>query len=150
VRRVPDTSTAPAGYDRTTKVLHWATVAVLLAQFTVAVLLLLEDDDPVLGLHVLLGSTVLVLALSRVYRRRAVVTLPPWAEGLGRRARAWAHRIEQLLYLSLVLMPLSGAAVLLVDDDLLPLHLATHALFALALTGHLTIVLGHRLVHRMI
>lgn len=108
---------------------------------------LVSGDEPLLALHVLLGVTVLVLAATRL-RRRRVVPLPPWAETLSSRERTWAHRTEQLLYLSLVVMPLSGIGVLLVDEDLLALHVTTHVVFFAALAAHLGLVLKHQLLDR--
>ena len=108
---------------------------------------LVSGDEPLLVVHVLLGVTVLGLALARLRRRRAV-PLPPWAETLSSRERTWAHRTEQVLYVALVVMPLSGLGVLLVDDDVLALHVTTHVVFFAALTAHLGLVLKHQLVDR--
>jgi cytochrome b561 len=106
-----------------------------------------SGDEPVLTTHVVLGLSLLLLALVRLVRRR-VVPLPPWAETLSEGERRLAHRTEQVLYLTLVLMPLSGLAVLLVEDDLLPVHVATHVTFFVALTLHVGLVLKHQLVDR--
>jgi cytochrome b561 len=104
-------------------------------------------DEPVLTTHVVLGLTLLLLALVRLVRRR-VVPLPPWAETLTEGERRLAHRTEQVLYLTLVLMPLSGLGVLLVEDGLLPVHVATHVTFFVAVTLHVGLVLKHQLVDR--
>lgn len=196
------TTSAPTGYATTTKVLHWATVVVLLAQLLVGYTMDVEDDpakaareahaerleeradragsesreeeleeradalknvegpeggaavdrvlggdEPLLSLHVGLGLTVVLLALVRLVRRR-VVELPPWAETLTETERRVAHRTEQALYLTLVVMPLSGIGVLLVDHDLLPVHIASHVLFFVALAAHVGLVLKHQLVDR--
>ena len=109
-----------------------------------------RDDDgstPLLPVHIGLGLTVLALALVRLLRRK-VVPLPPWAEQLSGAERAWAHRTEQALYVALVAMPLSGLGLLLVTDDLLPLHIASHVLLYVALAAHLALVLRHQLVLR--
>lgn len=190
------------GYGRVTKVLHWATLLVLVAQFVVGYQLDLDDDpaeaarearaerledradqadsearqesledraddlegadgageqvtlgrvlggeEPLLTLHVALGLTVLLLAATRLVRRR-LVALPPWAETLTENERRVAHRTEQVLYLTLVAMPLSGIGVLLASDDLLPLHVVSHAVFFVALGVHLLLVLKHQLVDR--
>jgi cytochrome b561 len=195
-------TSAPTGYATTTKVLHWATVVVLLAQFIVGYAMDVEDDpakaarearaerlderadragsesreealeeradaledvdgieagavldrvlggdEPLLSIHVGLGLTVVVLALVRLTRRR-VVELPPWAETLTETERRFAHRTEQLLYLALVVMPLSGIGVLLVNHDLLPVHIGSHVLFFVALAAHVGLVLKHQLVDR--
>ncbi|RYU12037.1 cytochrome b/b6 domain-containing protein [Nocardioides iriomotensis] len=106
-----------------------------------------SGDEPVLTTHVVLGLTLLLLALVRLVRRR-VVPLPPWAETLTEGERRLAHRTEQVLYLTLVLMPLSGLGVLLVEDDLLLVHVATHVTFFVAVTLHVGLVLKHQLVDR--
>jgi cytochrome b561 len=106
-----------------------------------------SGDEPVLTAHVVLGLALLLLALVRLVRRR-VVPLPPWAETLTEGERRLAHRTEQVLYLTLVLMPLSGLGVLLVDDDLLPVHVATHVTFFVAIALHVGLVLKHQLVDR--
>jgi cytochrome b561 len=107
----------------------------------------LSASDPLLSLHVGLGLTVLVLAIVRLVRRR-VLELPPWAETLSEAERRLAHRTEQTLYLAMVLMPFSGIGLLFVYDDLLPLHVAAHVLFFVALALHLSLVLKHQLVNR--
>lgn len=107
----------------------------------------LSGDEPLLTTHVTLGLTVLVLALVRLARRR-LVPLPPWAETLSETERKVAHRTEQFLYLSLVLMPLSGIGLLFLYDDLLPLHVASHVLFFVALAAHVGLVLKHQLLDR--
>lgn len=108
-----------------------------------------SGDEPVLSTHVALGLSLLVLALVRLVRRR-VVPLPPWAETLSEGERRLAHRTEQMLYLTLVVMPLSGLGVLLVDDDLLPVHVASHVTFFVAVALHVGLVLTRRLLRRML
>lgn len=108
-----------------------------------------SGDEPVLSTHVALGLSLLVLALVRLVRRR-VVPLPPWAETLSEGERRLAHRTEQVLYLTLVVMPLSGLGVLLVDDDLLPVHVASHVTFFVAVALHVGLVLTRRLLRRML
>lgn len=132
---------APVGYGTTTKVLHWLTVALLLAQFTVGYLMddeggggrgrgRGEGSDPgrgrggeegleaitLLPLHVTLGVAVLLLAIVRV---------------------GWRRRSD-------LLMVLRG------DDDLLFPHVTTHVVFFAALAVHLALVLGKRLLPRMV
>jgi cytochrome b561 len=106
-----------------------------------------SGDEPVLTTHVVLGLALLLLALVRLVRRR-VVPLPPWAETLSEGERRLAHRTEQVLYLTLVVMPLSGLAVLLGDDDLLAVHVASHVTFFVAIALHVGLVLKHQLVDR--
>lgn len=166
---------APVGYGTTTKVLHWLTVALLLAQFTVGYLM---DDEggggrgrgrgegsgrgrgrggeegleaiTLLPLHVTLGVAVLLLAIVRVgWRRRT--GLPPWAEQLSDGQRRVAHLTEVVLLVCLFAIPVTGLLMVLRgDDDLLFLHVTTHVLFFAALAVHLALVLGKRLLPRMV
>jgi cytochrome b561 len=169
------------GYGSVTKTLHWVTAAVLAAQLVVGYSLeraddLLEEpterwlggDGGLLPIHVGLGLTILGLTLLRVVWR-AATTLPPWAEGLSATERRLAHRVEQVLYGTLFLIPLTGLGLVLLsgedwetgndrewrapweladDDVLLGAHIATHLVFFAALLLHVGLVLKHQLVDR--
>lgn len=164
---------APDGYRTTTKVLHWLTAALLLAQFTVGYLM--DDGDgrgrgrgrggdsgrgrggdedldaiTLLPLHVTLGLAILVLLLVRVWWRRRA-GLPPWAGQLSATQRRIAHHTEVVLLACLGAIPVTGLLIVLSgDDDLLVLHVTTHVVFFAALAAHLTLVLGKRLLPRML
>ncbi|WP_454043872.1 cytochrome b/b6 domain-containing protein [Cellulosimicrobium sp. Marseille-Q8652] len=79
---------------------------------------------------------------------RRLTPLPPWAPGLGPGERRLAHATEVALYATLLVMPATGITLLLVDDDLLWLHVASHVVFFAALALHLALVLKHQLVDR--
>ncbi len=98
-------------------------------------------------LHVLLGLLVLALAVARVVWRRAT-SLPPWAEGLSAGERTLAHWTEKALLVLLFLIPLSGLSLVLVNYDLLPLHIAAHLGFFATIATHLGLVLKHQLLDR--
>jgi cytochrome b561 len=114
------------GYGVVTKLLHWATVAALVAQ-----------------------------SLSRVAWRRTA-GLPPWAETLTEGEKTWAHWTEKLLLTLLFVIPLTGISLVAVSYDLLPLHIAAHIGFFLTIAAHLglvvkrTLVQPDRLLHRML
>ena len=95
----------------------------------------------------MLGLTILLLAVLRMTWRR-LDSLPPWAEGLSAAERRLAHLTERVLLPMLVVMPLSGIAVLLGDDDLLWLHVTSHVVFLVALAAHVGLVLKHTLLDR--
>ncbi len=80
-----------------------------------------EGDDRLLTVHALLGVAILMPALTRLAWRR-FTPLPPWTEALSPLERKVATWTERALYLCLVLIPLTGISLVLVDDDLLPLH----------------------------
>jgi len=167
-----------SGYGLITKSLHWLTVAALLAQFVVGYLLddgsgrgrgrgrsgesghgrgrggndsfelgFGEDGDLLFTTHATLGLTILTLAVVRVLWRR-LTPLPPWAPGLSSAEKVAATWTERALYLCLFLIPLTGLSLLLVSDDLVAAHIATHVLFFVALAAHLGLVLKHQLLDR--
>ena len=181
----------PEGYGWVTKLLHWATVLAVTAQFVVGYNLDLDegcdppgedlsggdtsdafeerldrleercearaDDYDLLGggfdlaeIHLFLGLSVLALGLVRIAWRR-VSGLPPWSEHLSVGDRRVVHWTERALMVLLVLVPLSG--LLLVgtgDDSWLPLHVAAHVGFFVALAAHLFTNLRPRILRRML
>lgn len=170
----------PGGYGAVTKTLHWVTVVVLLAQFALGYLMDVDDssgsgrgrgrsgesgrgrgrggeddgyavlDDTVLTVHVALGVTLVVLAVTRLVWRR-LDRLPDWADELSATQRRVAPWVERALLGALVLMPATG--VVLVrggDDDLVPLHVASHVVFFTALAGHLFLNLRPAVLRRML
>ena len=163
----------PHGYGAVTKVLHWATVVALVAQFALGYLMEAsdsgrgrgrgrgegpgrgrgrggEDDyslEGALGVHVALGVLILSLAGLRVAWRRT--GLPPWAETLSAGERRLAHWTERTLLLLLFAIPTTGLVLVLGgDDDMLGWHVATHIGFFLALAAHVGLVLKHQVINR--
>jgi cytochrome b561 len=106
-----------------------------------------DGDDTLVTLHVMLGLTILTLAVLRLAWRRAT-SLPPWAPGLSTTERTFATWTERLLYLSLFLIPLSGLSLVFLSDDLLAFHITSHIIFFTALAAHLGLVLKHQLIDR--
>jgi len=167
-------------YGPVARALHWVTVLALLAQFTIGYLLDVDDsgrgrgrgrgrgegsgrgrgrggdDDATLDLgwnlltaHVALGSLIVLLAVLRVVSRR-VSPLPPWAESLTAGERRLATATERVLLTLLFVVPLTGLALVLGDDDLLVLHVAAHIAFFVALALHVWLVLRRGLLPRML
>jgi cytochrome b561 len=108
-----------------------------------------EDRRALLPLHIVLGLTILALALLRVGWRRAT-PLPPWAPQLSEGERRWLQASELGLLTMLFAVPLTGLVLVLTDDDLLPLHVAAHVGFFVALTAHVGLVVRRRLLPRML
>lgn len=107
---------SPKGYGSLTKLLHWLIVVLFAFQFFAAsVMLRLGPEDTSLGLpqsawynwHKSIGLVALAIALARLLNRRAG-QLPPWAPTLSDGEKAFIHRAEQMLYLAMFLMPVSG------------------------------------------
>ena len=165
-------------YGAVARALHWLTVAALVGQFTIGYLLDVDDsgrgrgrgggegsgrgrggggdDDHSLDLgwnlvtaHVSLGTLIVLLAVGRVVRRR-VSGLPPWAESLTAGDRRLATATERVLLTLLFVIPLTGLALVLGDDDLLAVHVGAHIAFFVALTVHVGLVLRRGLLPRML
>lgn len=163
------------GYGVVTKTLHWLVVAAMAAQFAVGYLMDaggrgrgrgrgrggesgrgrgrggeydVFGDDTLLTIHVVLGLTILVLAAIRVVWRR-MTPLPPWAPTLSSAERKLAHWTETALYVLMFAIPITGLALVLSgDDELLPVHVASHIAFFVAIAAHIGLVLKHQLVNR--
>lgn len=169
----------PQAYGGLTKAFHWATVAIFAFQLLSALLMVrMEEDGVAIGLrrddwynwHKTLGLVALAVAVGRIWARRAG-TLPDWAPTLTEAEKRVVHRAEQLLYLAMFVMPVSGFVytmaggygVELAGAVALPnpigrwealaeaariTHVATAILLALALAAHLAVVLRHVLLLR--
>lgn len=99
--------------------------------------------------HVLLGVAIIGLAGLRLLWRR-VSPLPPWAPQLTAHERKVVHWTETALLTLQVVVPVSGLLLVAVNDDLVGLHVAGHVAFFVALAAHLALVLGRRLLPRML
>jgi cytochrome b561 len=166
------TDIATARYGWVARTFHWATVVALISQFVLSYSLdggsgrgrgrgrsgesgrgrgrggdLSFGDDPLLTAHVILGVAIIVTTLARWWWRRRV-GLPPWAPGLSAFERRWAHVTERLLYALLIVVPATGIALVLGDDDLLPLHVAGHIALYVVIAGHVGSILTHQLRRR--
>jgi cytochrome b561-like protein len=98
------------------------------------------------GLHVVLGLSIIVLALVRMSWRRTT-PLPPWAEHLSAGERRLEGRLEKLLLALLVVVPATGLLVA-AGDDWLPVHVTAQLLFPAAIAAHAGLVPKHTVVRR--
>lgn len=110
-------------YGFLTKLLHWAIVLLFAFQYFAGftMMAMLNGDlgftpkSEFLGLnmnnwfnwHKSIGLVVLAVVLLRLLNR-SFNTLPAWAPTLGPGEKKVIHRYEQLLYLGMLIMPLSG------------------------------------------
>jgi cytochrome b561 len=165
-------------YGATARWLHWLTVLALGTQFTIGYLMDADDsghgrgrgrgrgegrghgrggdDDSLLGsgwnlvtTHVTLGVLILLLAATRVVWRHAS-GLPSWSEALSDRDRRLVVLTERVLLGLLFVVPVTGLALVLGDDDWLALHVTAHIAFFVALAAHVGLVLRRGLLPRMI
>jgi cytochrome b561 len=99
--------------------------------------------------HVLLGMVIIVLGILRLAWRRTT-PLPPWDPRLSSADQRLVHLTETALLTLQLVVPATGILLVAGSDDLLGLHLAAHIAFFVALAAHLGMVLGKRLVPRML
>jgi len=119
-----------ARYHLVARVLHWTMLVAIAAQFLLGYGIDRADDlfewavdwcfageEDALGfLHVGLGMLILVLATVRLLWR-LLAGLPPWAPELSERERHLAHRVEQVLYAAMFLIPLTGIALVVAAGE---------------------------------
>ncbi len=179
------------GYGWMTKLIHWAVVLLVAAQFAVGRSLDRDDDCDLSGeergggdlsdaaeerldrledacearadqvdlgigvmdvddLHVLLGLSILVVAVIRPLWRR-FDGFPPWSEHLSEHERRLVHWTERALMLMLFVVPLSGLLLRATeDDDWLPLHVGAQVTFLVVLAAHLFTNLRPKILRRMV
>jgi cytochrome b561 len=163
------------GYGLVTKTLHWLVATAIAAQFVVGYLLDAGEsgrgrgrgrgeesgrgrgrgggydpfgDDRLLTAHVVLGISILVLAVIHLVWR-ITTPLPPWAPTLSRFERTLTHWNERVLYLLMFAIPTTGLLLVAADDDdALGAHVASHVAFFVTITVHVGLVLKHELVNR--
>ena len=97
--------------------------------------------------HVLLGLSILLLALVRVLWR-ATTSLPPWANHLSPGERRLEALLEKALLTLLFVVPGTGLALLALGDDWLPLHIGAQLMLLAAIAAHVGLVLRYTVVHR--
>ena len=98
--------------------------------------------------HVLLGVLIIVLGILRLVWRRAT-PLPPWDGRLTRTDQRLVHATEVALLTLQLVVPATGL-LLVAGTGSLELHIAAHVAFFVALAAHLGLVVGKRLVPRML
>lgn len=124
-------------YGTVTKVLHWLTFLLLLAQFVLgygmegfAESLFEEDssghghggdrtragDDQLVFVHAWLGGAILAVAVIRLLWRWGT-PLPAWSERLTSFDRALEGWVEKVLYVTLFVIPLSGIGLLFLSGE---------------------------------
>ena len=163
------------GYGLVTKSLHWAMVLAILTQFVIGFSMDARGSgrgrgrgggqgsgggrgrgggyDPfgsnhLLTIHVMLGSTILTLAVIRLVWR-LTTPLPPWADTLTPGERTFAHWTERALYMLMFAIPLTGLWLILADDDDMRWpHVLTHIAFFVVFVLHVSLVLKHQVLDR--
>jgi cytochrome b561 len=106
-----------------------------------------SDDDGPSTLHIVLGLSIMGLALVRLLWRRTT-PLPPWAEHLSARERTLEHWLERLLLTMLLVTPATGLLLVAGEDDWLPVHVTAQLALLALIAVHVGLVLQHTVVRR--
>lgn len=115
----------PASFSRTQIVLHWLIVLAVLFQYVAhdqisevwhARMAGIVPDVPSFSFHAAVGVLILILMIWRIWLRvsHGVPALPKSEPAWS---RILAHSVQGLLYLALILLPLSGSAAWVLGVD---------------------------------
>jgi cytochrome b561 len=105
-----------AGYGTLTKLFHWFIVILFAMQFVGGnIMTAIGFNASFAGIstndyynwHKSLGLLALLIAVLRLINRQ-LGTLPPWAPTLSEREQKVIHRYEQVFYLAMFVMPITG------------------------------------------
>ena len=167
------------GYGAFTKFFHWVIVLLFAWQYVSGNIMTgMERDDIVGGLtqnhyynwHKSIGLVALAIAIFRLINRY-LGQLPPWAPTLSDGEKRFIHRAEQVLYLAMFVMPITGYiyvmaggfGVMLFGEWRLPnpigrsetladigkwVHIVTGYVLVAAVLGHLFVVFRHQFFMR--
>lgn len=168
-----------AGYGGLTKAFHWAIVVLFALQYVGGnIMTSIDFNSSYAGIstnayynwHKSLGLVALVIAVLRIINRQ-MGQLPPWAPTLSKGERAFVHRAEQVLYLAMFVMPVTGWLYVMWgnygvnlfgvwemprplprSDTLRDIakwaHIGAGWVLLLAIIGHVGLVLRHQLLKR--
>lgn len=104
------------GYGTLTKLFHWMIVILFTLQFVGGhIMTTIGFNNSFAGVgtndyynwHKSLGLVALLVAIMRIINRQ-LGQLPPWAPTLSTGEQSFVHRVEQLFYLAMLVMPISG------------------------------------------
>ncbi|MBY4891650.1 cytochrome b [Rhodobacteraceae bacterium N5(2021)] len=165
-----------AGYGALTKLFHWLIVILFAAQYlsgNIMVAIGFNAEFAGIGTntyynwHKSLGLVALAVAIFRIINRR-VGQLPPWAPTLSGFEKKFIHRVEQVFYTAMLVMPISGWLYVMYghygvnlfglwemprplprDDTLRDVfkwvHIVAGWVLLAAMVGHIGLVLRHQL-----
>lgn len=164
-------------YGAITKFLHWVIVFLFAFQYAAGYTMVsLEDKQTALGFtqanyynwHKSIGLIALAFAIFRLLNRK-FNRLPNWAPGLTKTEKRMMHHYENLLYLAMFLMPITGYVYVMAGGygvhffEVVHLpnpigkweqlafiakwtHIGCSIAILIALAAHLSVVLRHQLL----
>lgn len=104
------------GYGSLTKLFHWLIVILFAAQYLGGnIMVAIGFNSSFAGIetntyynwHKSLGLVALIVAIARIINRQ-MGQLPPWAPTLSTLEQKLIHRVEQVFYAAMLIMPITG------------------------------------------
>lgn len=167
------------GYGSLTKLFHWLIVILFALQFVGGnIMTAIGFNSSFAGIttneyynwHKSLGLVALFVAILRLINRQ-LGQLPPWAPSLSSGEKTFVHRIEQVFYLAMFVMPITGWLYVMWghygvnlfgvwemprplprDDTLRDIakwaHIGAGWVLLAAMAGHIGLVLRHQLIKK--
>ena len=167
------------GYGTLTKIFHWTIVILFAAQFIGGnIMTAIGFNSSFAGIgtndyynwHKSLGLVALAIAILRILNRQ-LGQLPPWAPSLSKREQGFIHRVEQVFYLAMLVMPVTGWLYVMwgdygvnlfgvwemprplpKDDTLRDIakwaHIGAGWVLLFGIIGHVGLVLRHQLIKK--
>ncbi|MEM8803971.1 MAG: cytochrome b [Pseudomonadota bacterium] len=167
------------GYGSLTKLFHWMIVILFTLQFAGGhIMTAIGFNNSFAGIgtndyynwHKSLGLVALVVAIARIINRQ-MGQLPPWAPTLSTGEQKFIHRVEQVFYLAMLVMPITGwlyvmwgnygvnlfgvwemPRPLAKDNGLRDIakwaHIGAGWVLLAAMAGHIGLVLRHQLIKK--
>lgn len=168
-----------AGYGTLTKVFHWLIVVLFALQYVGGnIMTSIDFNSSFAGIgtntyynwHKSLGLVALVVAVLRLLNRQ-MGELPPWAATLTPGEQKFIHRVEQVFYTAMFVMPITGWFYVMwghygvnlfgvwemprplpKDNTLRDVakwaHIGAGWVLLLAMFGHIGLVLWHQLIKK--
>ena len=105
-----------SGYGTLTKTFHWLIVILFALQYVGGnIMTSIDFNSSYAGIstntyynwHKSLGLVALLIAVLRIINRQ-LGTLPPWAPTLTTTEQKFIHRVEQVFYMAMFIMPVTG------------------------------------------
>ncbi|MEO1795602.1 MAG: cytochrome b [Pseudomonadota bacterium] len=167
------------GYGSLTKLFHWLIVILFALQFLGGnIMTAIGFNSSFAGIttneyynwHKSLGLVALLIAILRLINRQ-MGQLPPWASTLSSGEKTFVHRVEQVFYLAMFVMPITGWLYVMWghygvnlfgvwemprplprDDTLRDIakwaHIGAGWVLLAGIVGHVGLVLRHQLVKK--
>ncbi len=128
------------------RVLHWLTVVLVALQILLG--FLMEDWAPLFYGHIIIGSTVLLISVLRLFYRKKR-HFPSKPHNLSLFQWKLAKFGHVLLYIGLIFVPVSGALAAIYEGLFEEVHETMVFLFIGLIIGHILMVIKHMVLDKV-